>query len=163
MKSIAQIRAQYALAKVDEIKTNFNKLNNKNYKSFVAGCPTMILQNGLGQALAFWAAKSKLNLGKKEGQILEAPNDDQYYMVTIVNLGKKEGQILEVIREWFGRPENPLKLESIDCKDFIQKLMQKNQNEFILFQKETLLMLEWYKRYVNAFLDDTEAATNGED
>jgi len=139
MKSIAQIRAQYALAKVDEIKTNFNKLNNKNYKSFVAGCPTMILQNGLGQALAFWAAKSKLNLGKKEGQILE------------------------VIREWFGRPENPLKLESIDCKDFIQKLMQKNQNEFILFQKETLLMLEWYKRYVNAFLDDTEAATNGED
>lgn len=139
MKSIAQIRAQYTLAKVDEIKTNFNKLNNKNYKSFVAGCPTMILQNGLGQALAFWAAKSKLNLGKKEGQILE------------------------VIRGWFGRPENPLKLESIDCKDFIQKLMQKNQNEFILFQKETLLMLEWYKRYVNAFLDDKEATTNGED
>ncbi len=139
MKSIAQIRAQYALAKVDEIKTNFNKLNNKNYKSFVAGCPTMILQNGLGQALAFWAAKSKLNLGKKEGQILE------------------------VIREWFGRPENPLKFEIFYCKDFIQKLMQKNQNEFILFQKETLLMLEWYKRYVNAFLDDTEAATNGED
>ena len=67
MKSIAQIRAQYALSKVDEIRSNYNELNNKNYKSFVAGCPTMILQNGLGQALAFWAAKSKLNVKKKEG------------------------------------------------------------------------------------------------
>ncbi|HRR51790.1 MAG TPA: type III-B CRISPR module-associated protein Cmr5 [Candidatus Cloacimonas sp.] len=139
MKSIAQIRAQYALSKVDEIRSNYNELNNKNYKSFVAGCPTMILQNGLGQALAFWAAKSKLNVKKKEGQILE------------------------VIRGWFREPDNQLKLDSINCKDFIEKLMQKNQNEFVLFQKETLLMLEWYKRYVNAFLDDKEAATNGED
>jgi len=68
-----------------------------------------------------------------------------------------------VIRGWFREPDNQLKLDSINCKDFIEKLMQKNQNEFVLFQKETLLMLEWYKRYVNAFLDDKEAATNGED
>ncbi len=139
MKSIAQLRAQYALTKVDEIKKNCKGLNNKNYKSFVAGCPTMILQNGLGQALAFWAAKSKL---KAE---------------------KKEGQILEVIRGWFRELENQLKLESEDCKDFIKKLMDEKQNKFVFFQKETLLMLEWYKRYANAFLDDTDTATNGED
>ncbi len=138
MKSIAQLRAQYALNKANEIKSKYNNdLNNKNYKSFVAGCPTMILQNGLGQALAFWAAKSKTN-----------PE-------------KKEGQILEVIREWFNNDNNPLKLKNTNTKDFIEKLMQKNQNEFVLIQKETLLMLEWYKRYVNAFLDDKEASNNG--
>lgn len=140
MKSIAQLRAQYALGKVDEIKSKYNNdLNNKNYKSFVAGCPTMILQNGLGQALAFWAAKSKNNPVKKEGQIIE------------------------VIRKWFKDQNNQLKIENEDPKDFIEKLMQKNQNEFVLIQKETLLMLEWYKRYVNAFLDDKEASNNGEE
>jgi len=140
MKSIAQLRAQYALAKVNQIKIEYNNdLNNKNYKSFVAGCPTMILQNGLGQALAFWAAKSKTN-----------PK-------------KKEGQILEVIRGWFNNSNNPLKLENTNTKDFIEKLMQKNQNDFVLIQKETLLMLEWYKRYANAFLEDREAVSNGEE
>ncbi|HPD81389.1 MAG TPA: type III-B CRISPR module-associated protein Cmr5, partial [Spirochaetales bacterium] len=76
---------------------------------------------------------------------------------------KKEGQILEVIRGWFRELENQLKLESEDCKDFIKKLMDEKQNKFVFFQKETLLMLEWYKRYANAFLDDTDTATNGED
>jgi CRISPR-associated protein Cmr5 len=50
-----QERAEFAYKKIREVK------NNNNYKSLVRGFPTMILQNGLGQALAFLKAKGEIH------------------------------------------------------------------------------------------------------
>jgi len=54
IRTIAQERAQYALEKVLEISKECNK---EEFKSFSAGIPSMILQNGFGQVLAFLLAK----------------------------------------------------------------------------------------------------------
>lgn len=138
MRSLSQERAAFALQKVQDILNDHNdlkeSLNNKNYKSFIAGVPTMILQNGFGQALAFWASKAK---EKKEN---------------------KEGYTLEIIREWFNDEKNPLRLKSTDTKSFINTLIGKNQREFLQYQQEALAMLEWFKRFANAFLSEEKKA-----
>ncbi len=52
MRTIGQERASYALEKVLNLKCD-----RKDFKSFSAGVPSMILQNGFGQVLAFLLAK----------------------------------------------------------------------------------------------------------
>lgn len=135
VRTLAQKRAAFALSKVEKIlkeQSLKDKLDNKSFKSFVSGAPSMILQNGLGQALAFWMSKAK-------GETTT-----------------KHGYIVEVIREWFNVTDNPLKLENNDQKDFITKLIDKPQKEFLTYQKETLSLLEWFKRYAEAFLSDED-------
>jgi CRISPR-associated protein Cmr5 len=134
MRSLSQERAAFALQKVQDILHDNNDLNKDNFKSFVAGVPTMILQNGFGQALAFWAAKAKMN--------------DK----------SKEGYTLKIIREWFNDEKNPLQLKSSDTKSFIDTLISKNQRDFLQYQQEALAMLEWFKRFANAFLSEEKKA-----
>ncbi|MCX8082696.1 MAG: type III-B CRISPR module-associated protein Cmr5 [bacterium] len=55
LKTIEQERAKFAFTKIQDVK---NK-NNKEYKSLSRGFASMILQNGLGQSLAFLKAKGK--------------------------------------------------------------------------------------------------------
>jgi len=56
MRTLGQKRAEFALKKVIEITDSPKK---EKFKPFSAGAPSMILQNGFGQALAFWLAKGK--------------------------------------------------------------------------------------------------------
>ncbi len=136
-KSLGQLRADFALKKVEEIikaDSKYKNLNNKEFKSFVNGAPSMILQNGLGQALAFWCSKSK------DGE------------------ETKYGYLLKVIREWFNEGVNPLKLKDNieNNKDFLKKLMNMEQKDYLAYQVETTALLEWFKRFVNAFVEDKE-------
>lgn len=55
LKTIEQKRAEFAYNKIIEVKNT----GNKDYKSLARGFSSMILQNGLGQALAFLKAKKK--------------------------------------------------------------------------------------------------------
>lgn len=56
LKTLEQERADFAWNRITEIKqTN----SQDKYKSLVRGFSSMILQNGLGQALAFLKAKGK--------------------------------------------------------------------------------------------------------
>jgi len=141
MKNLAQKRAKHALDKVNEIIDKHANLNNKNFKSFAAGAPTIILQNGLGQALAFWASKMKP----------DKLNNEKY--------------ILNVIKSWFASSENPLKFieSTTDEKSFITSLLDKDQTKYLEIQKETLAMLEWFKRYANAFLSEEKKKEGNED
>jgi CRISPR type III-B/RAMP module-associated protein Cmr5 len=59
MRTLGQKRAEFALDKV----TNISPETKERFKPFSAGAPSMILQNGFGQATAFWISKSK---GKDE-------------------------------------------------------------------------------------------------
>jgi len=141
MRNLAQKRAKHALDKVNEIIDKHANLNNKNFKSFAAGAPTIILQNGVGQALAFWASKMKS----------DKINNEKY--------------ILYVIKSWFANAENPLKFieSNTDEKSFITNLINKDQAKYLEIQKETLAMLEWFKRYANAFLSDEKKKEEEED
>ena len=56
MRTLAQKRAEYALKETLASRT---KVDKDKFKSFTAGAPAMILQNGFGQALSFWLAKGK--------------------------------------------------------------------------------------------------------
>ncbi|MCM8816031.1 MAG: type III-B CRISPR module-associated protein Cmr5 [Candidatus Omnitrophica bacterium] len=68
LKTLEQKRAEFAFQKVNEVKKEDKK---GEYKSLVRGFPAMILQNGLGQALAFLRAKGEKHHQWLYGQINE--------------------------------------------------------------------------------------------
>lgn len=119
MRTMAQKRAEYALDKVLKIKSE-----KKEFKSFSAGAPAMILQNGFGQSLAFWLAKGKDKHIELFGMVTEwlKKNDKKY----------------------FGACNLP--------KDYLQKISEMEQADYLRNQNETLALLEWVKRYANADL-----------
>lgn len=53
MRTLGQKRAEFALNEVINIPQD----KKEKFIPFSAGAPSMILQNGFGQALAFWIAK----------------------------------------------------------------------------------------------------------
>jgi len=53
MRTLGQERSEFALEKV------LANIQEERLKPFSAGAPSMILQNGFGQTLAFWKAKGK--------------------------------------------------------------------------------------------------------
>jgi CRISPR-associated protein, Cmr5 family len=55
MRTLGQERAEFALNKVVDIPQD----KKEKFKPFSAGAPSMILQNGFGQAIAFWISKGK--------------------------------------------------------------------------------------------------------
>lgn len=55
MRTLGQKRAEFALKKVISVPND----KKEKFKPFSAGAPSMILQNGFGQALAFWISKGK--------------------------------------------------------------------------------------------------------
>lgn len=118
IQTLGQKRSEFALKKVMENE----KL--KALKSFSAGAPSMILQNGFGQALAFWAAKGK----------------------------EEHNTLFTIVREWINENHTDFKTET--QKEFLMKISQSSQEEYFAVQQETLYLLEWVKRYANAFITD---------
>ena len=135
MRTLGQKRAEYALGKVLAIPVD----KKKDFKSFSAGAPSMILQNGLGQALAFWLAKgTDKNLKIKE--------EDKHVV------------LFDMIWQWLPYEKDDVQnrfVEKDKAKtrtDFIGQLSGMDQIKYLTAQKETLALLEWVKRYANAEL-----------
>ena len=126
MRTLGQKRAEYALDKVLAIPEN----KKKDFKSFSAGAPSIILQNGFGQALAFWLSKGT----------------------------DKHIAIFEMIKDWLSYENGDVKNEFVEKDkaktrtDFIKQLSCMDQIKYLTAQKETLALLEWVKRYANAEL-----------
>ncbi len=120
-KTLSQQRAEYALQKVNE--------NGKadGFKNFSAGAPSMILQNGFGQSLAFWAAKGKGNNNEKH---------------TVV---------LNIVLEWLKKEKL---IQSSEANSFFSELNNLSQEVYFAAQTESIAVLEWVKRYANAFCKD---------
>ena len=122
MRTLGQKRAEYALEKVLKIPEGKKK---EDFKSFSAGAPSTILQNGFGQALAFWISKAK--------------GDDKHSI------------LFKMVKDWlivndFVKPQN-----NSDA-GFIKALSEMEQSGYHAAQKEALALLEWVKRYANADL-----------
>jgi CRISPR-associated protein Cmr5 len=131
MQTQSQKRAKFALEKVTAITEKKDE-----FVSLANGATTMILQNGLGQALAFWMTKSKNSHFRK---------------------------LLDIVEEWNREKFCFLKGANGD-REFIEKLEESTQQQYLLVQRETLALLEWVKRFAVAFLkQNREEEKNNED
>jgi len=122
MRTLNQERSEYALK---EITPKIGKVE-KDFANFIAGTPSMILKNGFGHTLAFWLSKGKQKVGDKHTFVFD------------------------IVQNWL-IDKSFIKSEK-DNKDFLLKLSQSSQSEYLSAQKEALLLLEWVKRYAQAFL-----------
>lgn len=135
MRTLGQKRAEYALEKVLAIPEG----KKKDFKSFSAGAPSMILQNGFGQALAFW-------LSKGTDKNLKIKEEDKHIV------------LFDMIWKWLPHEKDDVKnrfVEKDKAKtrtDLIRQLSGMDQIKYLTAQKETLALLEWVKRYANADL-----------
>ncbi|AEI15247.1 CRISPR-associated protein, Cmr5 family [Flexistipes sinusarabici DSM 4947] len=134
MRTLGQKRAEYALEKVLTISCD-----KKDFKSLSSGVPSMILQNGFGQTMAFLVAKGT----DKDMKIKE--NDKHIVMFRII----KEWLIKELSTVGFNKNNNE--------KEFIKEISQLSQMDYLTAQKETLALLEWVKRYANAWFSGEES------
>lgn len=127
MRTLGQKRAAFAL---DEVLNN--RCNNaKEFKTFCAGAPSVILQNGFGQALAFWYAKGK------------DKSEDKHHV------------LLNIIMRWLCLKNGDVQNAFQACgniQDMVRTLSGMDQKQYLAAQKETLALLEWVKRYANALL-----------
>lgn len=127
MRTLGQKRAEFALNKV----TNISEDRKEKFKPFSAGAPSMILQNGFGQAIAFWLAKGK--------------NKDNEHMV-----------MFHMVKEWLSYEKDDVKNNFVkktnNPKEFIEAISTMSQHKYLTAQTETLALLEWVKRFANAGL-----------
>ncbi len=125
MRTLGQMRAKFALNKVVSIPQD----KKEKFKPFSAGAPSMILQNGFGQALAFWISKK----GKDERMIM-----------------------FNIVKEWLSYEKDDVKNNYVkktnSTVEFLEAISKLSQQEYLTAQKETLALLEWVKRFANAEL-----------
>ncbi|KUJ94890.1 MAG: putative cytosolic protein [Desulfonauticus sp. 38_4375] len=141
MRTLGQKRAEYALKEVLKAK------DIDKFDSFVAGAPAQILQNGFGQTLAFWlskGAKKNKNSGDKE-----------------FNTKDKHIVLFDIIFNWLKYKENDINNEfipqNIQRKDELIAYLNKiSQEKYLTIQKEVLSLLEWVKRYAQAFCNNKD-------
>jgi len=129
MRTMAQKRAEYALEKVLAVE------DKKDFQSFSAGAPAMILQNGFGQTLAFWLAK-----GTKDGKI---------------KVSDKHIVLFDMVSDWLSLKREDINNDFLKTKErtsVIKELTTMNQRQYLSAQNETLALLEWIKRFANADL-----------
>jgi CRISPR-associated protein Cmr5 len=132
---MAQKRAEYALKQVLDFTKGNTQKEKDEFKSFSAGAPAMILQNGLGQALAFWLAKGKKDKDK-DNKIKE---DDKHI------------KLFDIVKGWLSLQEgdvnNRFVLKQKDRPGLINELAKMDQQQYLAAQSETLALLEWVKRF----------------
>lgn len=135
MRTMAQKRAEYALEQVLKVMNEKDEKSRNDFKSFSAGAPSMILQNGFGQALAFWLAK-----GTKDGRRKETD---------------KHIELFDMVKNWLSlktKDFNNTFAKEKDRTKLMQELLAMDQRQYLTAQNETLALLEWIKRFANADL-----------
>lgn len=120
-QTLSQQRAAKALKLLSEIKQKGKE--REEFTQFCKSFPTMVLQNGLGQALAFIKAKTK----KKNGDVVDNRYENMYQTLNawLIHIGLIKSNMLIEINEMDSR-------------------------EYMATQAESLKFLEWIKRYETA-------------
>ena len=136
-RTLDQKRSDFALKKVMEI--NFKKDSNNDEKdeiqTFTAGIPSMIKQMGIGLTLAFLLSKAG-----------SGNNSDNKYKL-----------VFNIIKEWLNYKNGDIDnsyLPGLDAnpedREFIKKLNDVDQFQYITIQNEAIAIMEWVKKYTAA-------------
>lgn len=137
MISQNQKRAAYALEKVKAYLYSLkSEKDKKEFKSFVAGLPAMILQNGFGLTMAFLLSKQKDSEKTKQ-------------KVAFDQIKEWVVECSEITKNYF----KDTNARSND-KDFLLHINKLDQIQYRTIQQEALNLLEWIKRYAAAFVID---------
>lgn len=120
MISKEQKRSDFALNQIR------NKTISEDFANFIVGTPTMILQNGFGQTMAFLLSKCK--------GVFDENNKYFFTYQSIARWCERENDSI---------PSSPV--------DFFQAVSVLTQSEYLTLQEEALKMLQWLKRYARAF------------
>ncbi len=126
MISKEQKRSNYALKQLQAFGGSGSPAVPKDVASFIVGTPTMILQNGLGQTMAFLLAKC-------DGTI-QASNKHYFTFQAIIG--------------WSNAVNSNI---PCDHMGFFNAVSNLHQSEYLTLQEEALKMLQWLKRYARAF------------
>lgn len=130
MISKEQKRSDFALKQLKDTFSNGEDfVITEKLANFIVGAPTMILQNGFGQTMAFLISKCK---GKTD------INDKHYFT-------------FRTIARWSERVNDQVPPER---SGFFEAVSNLEQNDYLKLQEEALKMLQWLKRYARAFQEE---------
>jgi len=145
MKSVSQERAKFAYDIIKQVidggKISFTM---KDFSSFIAGIPAMILQNGLGHTLCFLLAKAcdqKSNRYKQE--------DKHWVAFDAIVRWLKERKLLSN-----GVTSVPASV--------IDEIVNKKSLEMMVLQEEALRFLEWFKVMSKIFVEERNVGQEGQ-
>ncbi len=138
-QTLEQLRAKYALEKVMAIRKQCDELDVDKYSTFVSRTPTLILNNGLGQALAFLLPKNGENAKNSEDAAV------RFY-------GELESWLCGIA----GEPGYPARVYKGNNLSLIEELISGDRKKYMRAQAEALSLLNWMRKFVNAYLSDKE-------
>ena len=151
-QTLEQTRAKFAYKCVEKIANDSqDTIPKKKFKGLVKKTPTYILTNGLGNTLAFLFSKGNkehLALAYIIGKYLFSENE---YTAKIFN-GPRN--IFDNELSQFVNDNNELKFQLRDI--LFRNLVFKNTEKYILATEETLRLLNWLKRFVEAMIEGEE-------
>jgi len=136
-QTLEQVRARYALKQIQKHVPAPGKKpddDTKAYATRVRSIPTMVLQNGLGQAMAFLLA--------------DAAGD----------LNKPSGRLYQEIQDWLCGPRDKDWPERvyIGSSDLMQALFEGTRSEYQRAQEVSLALLAWMRKFADAYLGKGE-------
>ncbi len=140
MRTKGQERAEFAYEKVKQaiaaLQRGEKESKNaaKEFASFMAGLPVMILQNGLGHTLCFLLAKDQNKRNTKHWFAFEA------------------------VVGWLAKDKR-LAFEATKPTETIKELTEKEALEYMAVQEEALRFLEWFKVMSKMFVEEKGAET----
>ncbi len=139
MQLKVQNRSSFAFKQIESILEN-DKVD-KDTASFLAGVPTNIITNGIGQYLAFLLSK------KPQRKPLE--KDDDYKK----RLAKDKHVIaFNILKKWLVNEIVVLKETQDNNMQFFEKFTAiKDQKVYLRAQREAVEIMNWVQRYAKAF------------
>lgn len=136
---LEQKRAAFALRFVlrfVEEEGHRNQAEQQKMATHIQKTPVRILNNGLGQALAFLLAD---NEGKRGGE------------------RKPSGRLYDKLEEWLcGDPddERPMRVyKSPGQPNLVKQLMEGSREQYLLAQEEALRLFVWLRKFAEAYLE----------
>jgi CRISPR-associated protein Cmr5 len=130
-RTLEQYRAKYALDSIQEVLGFPQNVDKAKYGATIRKLPAMILNNGLGQALAYLLADDE---GKHS---------------------KPSWLLYQDFQEWLSgppAPTHPSRTYTDGTPNLIEQLMSGDREKYLRAQQEALALLVWMKKFTDAYL-----------
>lgn len=133
-RTLEQHRAVYAMNFV----TGYPEDKDKRAKLFthIQKTPIRILQNGMGQALAFLLDDNGSEIGPKR---------------------KPSGDLYDHLQGWLcgaDSEDRPCRVYKGQQCNLMKQLMEGSRAEYLMAQEEALRLFTWLKKFANAYLKE---------
>ncbi len=132
-RTLSQQRAKFALDKVKSIYDQKDPKLNEDYSNFCLRLPGMILNNGLGQTLAFLLADAQ---GDRD---------------------RASFKLYEQLSEWVITNRGIYHQNSYGKDGLMRALMEGDRGAYIRAQTEVLELLGWMRRFSDAYIGRSES------